>query len=153
MHFNVQDTLFRESYIDLMSRVFTRGLGDRGSIPGRVIPKTQKMVPLCRDAVNVFYSPSRGMPTQTIFASTPQEACFLRSTSNHIKPTLCHILDFRYLQSYTKAFCSNLFIGYSNMRQYENWFSFLRLYHRLFMNQYCILLHLQLHTSYKKYIF
>ena len=27
-----------------MSRVFTNGLGDRGSIPGRVIPETQKMV-------------------------------------------------------------------------------------------------------------
>ena len=30
--------------ICLMSRVFTNGLGDWGSIPGRVIPKTQKMV-------------------------------------------------------------------------------------------------------------
>ena len=30
--------------IDLMSRVFTYGPGDRGSILGRVIPKTQKMV-------------------------------------------------------------------------------------------------------------
>ena len=30
--------------IGLMSRVFTYGLGDRCSIPGRVIPKTQKMV-------------------------------------------------------------------------------------------------------------
>ena len=30
-----------------MSRVFTNGLGDLGSIPGRVIPKTKKMV---RDA-------------------------------------------------------------------------------------------------------
>ncbi len=30
--------------IGLMSRVFTTGLGDLGSIPGRVIPKTQKMV-------------------------------------------------------------------------------------------------------------
>ena len=28
----------------LMSTVFTNGLGDRGSIPGWVIPKTQKMV-------------------------------------------------------------------------------------------------------------
>ena len=27
-----------------MSRVLANGLGDRGSIPGRVIPKTQKMV-------------------------------------------------------------------------------------------------------------
>ena len=27
-----------------MSRVFTNGLGDQGSIPGRVIPETQKMV-------------------------------------------------------------------------------------------------------------
>ena len=28
----------------LMSRVFANGPGDRGSIPGRVIPKTQNMV-------------------------------------------------------------------------------------------------------------
>ena len=27
-----------------MSRVFANGLGDQGSIPGQVIPKTQKMV-------------------------------------------------------------------------------------------------------------
>ena len=27
-----------------MSRVFTNGLGDRGSIPGQVIPETQKVV-------------------------------------------------------------------------------------------------------------
>ena len=30
--------------IGLMSRVFANGRGDWGSIPGRVIPKTQKMV-------------------------------------------------------------------------------------------------------------
>ena len=30
--------------IDQMSRVFTNGLRDQCSIPGRVIPKTQKMV-------------------------------------------------------------------------------------------------------------
>ena len=30
--------------IGLMGRVFANGLGDRGSIPGRVIPKTLKMV-------------------------------------------------------------------------------------------------------------
>ena len=30
--------------IDLMSGVFTNGPADRGSIPGRVIPKTQDMV-------------------------------------------------------------------------------------------------------------
>ena len=30
--------------IGLMSRVFANGPGDRGSIPGRVIQKTQKMV-------------------------------------------------------------------------------------------------------------
>ena len=29
---------------DLMSRVFANGPGDQGSIPGRIIPKTQKMV-------------------------------------------------------------------------------------------------------------
>ncbi len=30
--------------IGIMVRVFANGPGDRGSIPGRVIPKTQKMV-------------------------------------------------------------------------------------------------------------
>ena len=30
--------------IDLMIRVFANGLGDWGSIPGQVIPMTQKMV-------------------------------------------------------------------------------------------------------------
>ena len=30
--------------IGLLSWVFTSGPGDQGSIPGRVIPKTQKMV-------------------------------------------------------------------------------------------------------------
>ena len=30
--------------IGLMSRVFANGSGDQGSIPGRVIPKTQKIV-------------------------------------------------------------------------------------------------------------
>ena len=30
--------------IGLRSRVFTNGPGDRGSVPGRVIPKTQKVV-------------------------------------------------------------------------------------------------------------
>ena len=30
--------------IGLMSRVFANGLGDHGSIPGRAIPKTQKIV-------------------------------------------------------------------------------------------------------------
>ena len=34
----------RDSAIGLISRVFANGQGDRGSIPGRVIPKTQKMV-------------------------------------------------------------------------------------------------------------
>ena len=31
-------------YIGLVGRLFANGLGDLGSIPGRVIPKTQKMV-------------------------------------------------------------------------------------------------------------
>ena len=32
------------SFIGLISRVFANGPGDHGSIPGRVIPKTLKMV-------------------------------------------------------------------------------------------------------------
>ena len=31
-------------FIGIMVRVFANGLGDLGSIPGQVIPKTQKMV-------------------------------------------------------------------------------------------------------------
>ena len=31
-------------FISLVVRVFANGQGDRGSIPGRVIPKTLKMV-------------------------------------------------------------------------------------------------------------
>ena len=31
-------------YMCMMVRVFANGPGDQGSIPGRVIPKTQKMV-------------------------------------------------------------------------------------------------------------
>ena len=37
------DYVLRQA-IGLMSRVFVNGPGDQGSIPGRVIPKTQKMV-------------------------------------------------------------------------------------------------------------
>ena len=40
MFLNVQMSLS----CGLMSRVFANGPGDQGSIPGRVIPKTQKMV-------------------------------------------------------------------------------------------------------------
>ena len=35
---------FKDQPIGLMSRVFANGLQDQGSILGRVIPKTQKMV-------------------------------------------------------------------------------------------------------------
>ena len=45
---NIEDSgpYFTKLYhaIGLMSRMFTKGPGDRGSIPGRVIPKTQTMV-------------------------------------------------------------------------------------------------------------
>ena len=36
--------LFLDSYIGQVVRVFANGPGDLGSIPGRVIPKTLKMV-------------------------------------------------------------------------------------------------------------
>ena len=36
--------MHRNSAIGLMSREFTNGPGDRGSIPGPVVPKTQKVV-------------------------------------------------------------------------------------------------------------
>ena len=37
--------VIRIDYWPIDIRVFANGLGDCGSIPGRVIPKTQKMVP------------------------------------------------------------------------------------------------------------
>ena len=40
---NIQRKILYQ-YIGLGVRVFSNGLGDLGSIPGRVIPKTQKMV-------------------------------------------------------------------------------------------------------------
>ena len=45
---HLKESLYMHIYIHqaigLMSRVFANGLEDQGSIPGRVIPKTQKMV-------------------------------------------------------------------------------------------------------------
>ena len=38
------EMLIKILHIDLVGRVFTNGLGDLGSIPGRVILKTLKMV-------------------------------------------------------------------------------------------------------------
>ena len=37
-------TLYIYIYIGLISRVFTNGKQNYGSIPGRIIPKTQKML-------------------------------------------------------------------------------------------------------------
>ena len=52
--FNTNNSLQHNSFVSpqlkaigLMSRVFANGLGDQGSIPGRVIPKTFKMVLDC----------------------------------------------------------------------------------------------------------
>ena len=42
-----------------LSRVFANGLGDRGSIPGQVIPKTQEMV-LDTSLLNTQYYKARG---------------------------------------------------------------------------------------------
>ena len=36
--------LYKTGFINLVGRVFTNSPGDLGSIPGRVIPKTRKMV-------------------------------------------------------------------------------------------------------------
>ena len=41
MHWYLRRKLFLWTFVN---RVFTNGSGDRGSIPGRVILKTQKMV-------------------------------------------------------------------------------------------------------------
>ena len=42
--FNDMSIPYGSFIIGLMGRVFANGSGDRGSIPDRVIPKTQKMV-------------------------------------------------------------------------------------------------------------
>ena len=42
MYMQVQ--VLKVTIIGLMSRVFANGLRDRDSIPGQIIPKTQKMV-------------------------------------------------------------------------------------------------------------
>ena len=41
---NVVDKKKYKMSNSLISRVFAKGSGNRGSIPGRVIPKTQKMI-------------------------------------------------------------------------------------------------------------
>ena len=41
---NLMNSIYLTRVIDQMSRVFTNGPGNWGSIPGRLIPKTQKMV-------------------------------------------------------------------------------------------------------------
>ena len=42
---NLRNVIIRtHRFIGLVDRVFANGLGDIGSIPGRVIPKTLKMV-------------------------------------------------------------------------------------------------------------
>ena len=41
---NISSLFIQHRLIDLAGRVFTNGLGDLGSIPGCVIPKTLKMV-------------------------------------------------------------------------------------------------------------
>ena len=41
---NMYTVLLQSRAIGLMSREFANGPGDQGSIPGRVIPKTQKIV-------------------------------------------------------------------------------------------------------------
>ena len=46
-------------YIDLVGRVSANGLGDLGSIPGRIIPKTLKwyLIPPCLTFSNIRYVP------------------------------------------------------------------------------------------------
>ena len=51
--------------IGLMSKVFANGLGDWGSIPDRVIPKTQKMV-LDSTSSTMMYDSTRSIPGQVI---------------------------------------------------------------------------------------
>ena len=41
---SIMDPFTCDRPIGLVGRVFANGPGDRGSIPGRIIPKTQKMV-------------------------------------------------------------------------------------------------------------
>ena len=41
---SIKGNVFSLFAVGLMSRVFANGPGDQGSLPGRVIPKTQKVV-------------------------------------------------------------------------------------------------------------
>ena len=43
-HYTTSNSIYIYLYIVLMSRVFVNGPGDRVSIPGRIIPKTHKIV-------------------------------------------------------------------------------------------------------------
>ena len=44
MDFFEKGTTVNNRAIGLMGRVFANGSGDQGSVPGQIIPKTQKMV-------------------------------------------------------------------------------------------------------------
>ena len=45
MNDNMQIYILAPRHVGLVGRVFANGLGDLGSIPGRVIPMTLKIIP------------------------------------------------------------------------------------------------------------
>ena len=83
-----------------MVRVFAKGLGDLGSIPGRVIPKTQKMVLDAILTLSIIRYVSRvkwNNPGKGV-APSPRPQC-----SSYRKGSLRVNLDFGHQHTYTNV--------------------------------------------------
>ena len=82
----------RNRLIDLVGRVFANGLGDLGSIPGRVIPKTLKwyLIPPCLTLSNIRYiSRVKRSNSGKGVAPSPKHRC-----SSYWKGSLLVALDY-----------------------------------------------------------
>ena len=88
--------------IGLVGKVFTNGLGDLGSIPGRIIPKTLKMVldTPCLTLSNIRYisrvkwsNPGKGVPP----SPTPRCSSYWKGSLRSPSTT---VADFTYLPIY-----------------------------------------------------
>ena len=90
--FQVLNSVFPGRFLALVGRVFANGLGDRDSIPGRVIPKTWKwyLMPPCLTLIIIRYlsrikwsNPGKGV------APFPTPWC-----SSYLKGSLWVVLDY-----------------------------------------------------------
>ena len=85
-HFTFSYLFFKPAHC----RVFANGLGDLGSIPGHVIPKTLKMVPPCLTLSNITY-------VSRVKWSNPRKGVALSPTlrcSSYWKRSLRVVLDY-----------------------------------------------------------